>query len=370
MPVPTRRRPSDEEDERPRRRPAQRGRSEEDDEEDDRRPTPPRGRRTAQEDEDDERPARRGSRRSDDDDEEDERPRRNSRRSDDGEDDEEDNGTGYGWDQVAKRKAYVDENGFDDKDKPVYAQLKNTFRLGEDEEAVIQFLTDQPVCVNGYVLKSQKFAFYVSQKLQKKYCLMADAGFKEEWRAAFKILDFRKWEKSKKKGESGRNVESDEPTEKFWLAPYALAEQIKAYKDKVEARTGKKLSQVSVRVSKSGSGQKSRYNFEPALDHKDRPLAPIDWDEELPTLKEAMKPMPETVIEKVVKMERNFSASESRGGSSKNAGRGRRNDDDDDDYAPRGRRGGRGRNSDDYDDEPRGRRRAADDDDDADDVPF
>lgn len=324
MPVPKRK---VEDDERPRsgRKPPSRYNDDEEEQ-----PTRRRGR--VDDDYEDDAPPRRRGRNNDDDDQEERRPpsrggRAASKREDD--EDGEAGTTGYGWDAVANRKTFVDKNGYGGDDlKPIYNQMKFSFNLKDGESAVIQFISDQPYCADGFIMSNLNYAFYPSQRSVQRHDTYAEAGYKSQWRAGFKILDFRRWDKKK-----SCNVDCDDPTEKYWVAGYGLAEQIKAFADK----KGRKLSEMTILVTRSGSGTGSKYNFELALDDRDRPIKPIEWDEELPTLKKVFQPLSDEDAEKVIKADRRPSSKATGGGRGGNTGRGRRHEDDDNDYRNYGR---------------------------------
>lgn len=198
----------------------------------------------------------------DDEDDEDEAPKKKRRSSDDDDDDDEDDEpkkkkktktTGKGWEAVAG------------KTKESKARKENSdgireFWLGDGESATVQFITNDPVCLEGHMVKfgdDKNLTWTPCQLATERHCAMCREGAKKIWKAVFKVLDFRgSWDADKKR------FKKDEPIEKIWYVGQKLAEQIQAAKDK----KGKDLTELVFEVTRSGSGTKTTYNLERAYD--------------------------------------------------------------------------------------------------------
>lgn len=239
--------------------------------------TPKRRRASDDEDDEDVKPKRR---RASDDDDEDDRPKK--RRASSDEDDDDERATG-GWGGVARRK------------KESEARAKESegikeFWLKEDEDAIVQFLDDEPVCVDGHSIKDDRgnWDFQVCQLEAHKHCLMCRAGIKKTWKAAFKILDMRgEWDKDKKK------YKNNKPIEKLWYVNQTAAEQLHALKDKKK----RNLSEMVIEVSRTGSGKATAYNFAVALDEDDKRIPTVEWEPKYPSTKKLAVPLDDETLE-------------------------------------------------------------------------
>jgi hypothetical protein len=187
-----------------------------------------------------------------------------------------------GWAAVAKKKQEYEEN----KNEGPYE-----FWLSDGEEAIIQFLQDEPFVVDGHSVKigsAKNFKFVPCQLNTQRHCLMCREGIKLITKFAFKILDYRgDWDKDKKQYKYNKKVE------KIWIVGIKVAEALKARVD----RTGKELSEVVLNVSRSGSGKTTSYNFEKAFDEDDVPLRPIKYKEEFPPIEEILVPPSDKKLE-------------------------------------------------------------------------
>lgn len=250
------------------------------------------------EEEEDESPrSRRSSRRAVEDDDEDDAPKgrssRKSRRDEDDEDDEPKKGraktSGKGWGVVAKKAKEQENNA-----KNSY----NEFWLAEGETAVVQFLDDEPFCVEGHTVKNSKgkYTFVPCQLNTKRHCLLCEDGGEHitgSWKAIFKVADFRgSWDADKKR------FKHDKAVEKVYLMGAGLTEQLKAYADKKK----KDLTQMVFEITRSGSGKKTTYNIEQAWDDdEDRPMKPIKFKSEIADLEELFAPpTDDEVVEKYI----------------------------------------------------------------------
>lgn len=205
--------------------------------------------------------------------------------------------TGKGWGAVIERKKQSDAKS--SKNRPPYLDIKNKFWLSDGETAIVQFLNDAPLCVIGAMMPPERRDFYVSAKsFGKRHCPMFESGLKETWRAGFKLLDQRgKWNKDTKRGE---NVDEDgnidmegEPVEVYWLCSQQVSSQLFTLAEKRK----KKLSELVVEVTRVGGGTDTIYQIGIARDDEDEPYEPLlDWEEKLPSLEEALKPLPDAVL--------------------------------------------------------------------------
>lgn len=190
-----------------------------------------------------------------------------------------------GWGAVAKRQAEVAEK------REAAENSVREFWLKTDESAIVQFLQDEPYCFNAHQVKDKRgnWTIVPCQLDTRKHCVMCNDGFKQTWRAAFKILDYRgSWDKDKKK------FKHDTPVEKIWKVGATVAQQLKQLIDK----KGKDLTDFVFEVTRSGSGKDTSYNFEVAYDDDDRRMKPLDWDEKFPTAEELCQPPTEDEIDK------------------------------------------------------------------------
>lgn len=180
--------------------------------------------------------------------------------------------TGSGWGNVANRKKQVEASKSDE-------DAIRDFWLADGESAIVQFVTDEPYCVDGHNIKTDagKWGFEVCQLVEQRHCVMCRSGLKKTWKAGFKVLDYRgTWDAEKKK------FKHDKQVEKLYMVGAAIAEQLKALTDK----RGKALSTMVLEISRSGSGKSTAYNFETAFDKDDRKLVPVEWEEVYPELDE------------------------------------------------------------------------------------
>lgn len=189
-----------------------------------------------------------------------------------------------GWGAVARRQAEVAER------QEAAENRCREFWLKPDEDAIIQFLQDEPYCYDAHQVKDRngRWTIVPCGLTTGKHCVLCNEGVKQTWRAAFKVLDYRgTWDKDKKK------FNHDKPQEKLWIVGSTLAQQLKQIVDK----KGKDLTEMVFEVSRSGSGKDSTYNFEQAFDEDDRKMKPIEWDEEKPTAEELCQPPTEDEID-------------------------------------------------------------------------
>ena len=190
-----------------------------------------------------------------------------------------------GWGAVAKRKAQVESGS--SKNKPVYLDVKNKFFLTDGETVMVQFLNDEPICVEGVLLPPDFRDFYVSRKDVDRHCPFVENKMDLTWKAFFKVLDYRgSWDKDKKEHKY------DKPVEKYWACSNTVAMQLKAIVD----RKGKDLSRMVFDVTRSGADKSTTYNFEIALNEDDIPFKPIAHVETLPKLEVALTPLPRKTI--------------------------------------------------------------------------
>lgn len=190
--------------------------------------------------------------------------------------------TGSGWGNLANRKKQIEDSKDEDSIRD--------FWLADGETAQVQFITDEPYCVDGHNVKTDagKWGFEVCQLMEQRHCLMCRTGIKKTWKAAFKVLDYRgTWDTDKKK------FKHDKQVEKLWLVGSTIAEQLKAITDK----RGKPLTEMVLEISRSGSGKSVSYNFEPAFDKDDKKLIPVEWEEEYPELEELVVPKNDAKLE-------------------------------------------------------------------------
>jgi len=185
--------------------------------------------------------------------------------------------TGSGWAAVANKKTQNEEAMSNDG-------LQN-FYLFDGESAVVQFLDEEPYCFDAHQIKTAKGKWVTKtcQLTTQKYCLMCEAGSKQTWRAAFRVLDYRgKWDKDKKKFVGG------DPIEKLWVCSNTVALQIKSQIDK----RGKALTELVFEITRSGAGAKdTSYNFAPAFDEEtEKKMLPIDWESSSEPLSVLCKP--------------------------------------------------------------------------------
>ena len=238
-------------------------------------------RRAHIEDDEEKIPRRRGS-------VEEDTPKRSRRSSVDEDDDEtparKSSGKERGWGELARRRAETEE------DKEVHIK---EFWLKSGESAIIQFVSEEPYCLDGHIIKTKKkaFDFTPCQLNTKRTCIMCREGLKTTWRAVFKILDYRgTWDDKKNK------FKNDTTIEKIWIVGEKLAEQIKSFADK----KGKDLTEMVIEVTRSGSGKTTTYNLQLALDDEtDRPIKPKKVKEEFADVEELMQPLTD---EKLVRL--------------------------------------------------------------------
>lgn len=192
-----------------------------------------------------------------------------------------------GWGAVAKRQAEIAEA----KEK-----AENTLRdfwLKSGESAIIQFLQDEPYCYDAHNVRNKRGEWSVvpCQLNKHKHCVLCNSGAKQTWRAAFIILDYRgSWDKEKKR------FKNDKAVPKLWKVGTTIAQQLKQQIDK----RGKDLTELVFEVTRSGEGKDATYNFEPALDEKDRRVRPMEFDvSDLPTAEELCQPLTEDEIDEL-----------------------------------------------------------------------
>lgn len=204
--------------------------------------------------------------------------------------------TGSGWGAVIAKKKQGDAGG---KNKPVYLEIKNKFFLRDGESAIIQILSAEPVCVDGCALPPDFRDYYVSPKSYgARHCPMVESGLKLMWRAAFKVMDYRgEWDS--KANDFKNEPDPDTAVEKYWLVSNTVANQLKAFAEK----SRKALTDLVLEVTRTGADKKTSYNFTRAVDGNDQIMTPWDYDEELPPLEVAMKPLPDNVLRELLGME-------------------------------------------------------------------
>jgi len=191
-----------------------------------------------------------------------------------------------GWNVIAERKAKNDALDEERKNR------LSDFFLMEDEEAEIQLINDEPISVEGHMVRNRygRMVFEPCQKHTQKHCLMCQDGIKTQWRAAVKILDFRgEYDKDKKA------FKWDKPVEKLWLLNMTLAAQLSGFLSK---KSHKKPSEISILISRSGSGKATSYNIQPLLGDDDRPVPPtLGYKETKATLRQALQPKSDDALE-------------------------------------------------------------------------
>lgn len=190
-----------------------------------------------------------------------------------------------GWGKVVQRKAQTEARS--SKNKPVYLDIKNKFYLVDGETVTVQFLTDEPVCVEGVLLPPDHRDFYVSRKEVDRHCPFVERNLPLQFKVAFKVLDYRGTYDSKTKTHN-----FDKPVEKYWLTSNTVGMQLKTLVD----RKNKPLSQMVLDVTRSGADKNTTYNFEMSLDANDYPKRPVAFNESLPSLSDALKPLDRQVI--------------------------------------------------------------------------
>jgi len=225
------------------------------------------------------------TRRRGDDDEEDVAPRRKRTTSEDEDDDFDSKPKGKGWGALAKKRA---EQADSDEEHI------REFWLKSGESAVIQFISPEPFCLDGHMVKfdsgNKNWSFTPCQLSEQRYCLMCREKIKKTWKAAFKVLDYRgTWDKDKSK------FKHDTQIEKLWLVGATTAEQIKTFIDK----KGKALTDVVFEVTRSGKGKNTTYNVAVAYDedNDDRPFKPVRFKEQFPKVDKLMKPLTDKKLE-------------------------------------------------------------------------
>lgn len=190
--------------------------------------------------------------------------------------------TGKGWAAVASKKIANEER---ESSKSLYK-----FYLKDGESANIQFLDDEPYCMDGHNIRTKTgtFMFIPCQLATQKHCVMCEVGSKMSWKAAFKILDFRgKWDKDKKK------FLHDAPVEKLWEVSNSVALLINTKREKI----GKALSSLVFEVSRSGAGKNdTTYDMQIARDEDDNKIKPIEWESETPDTSVLCKPPTDAYI--------------------------------------------------------------------------
>lgn len=190
-----------------------------------------------------------------------------------------------GWAAVANRQKEMQKRD-EERENSV-----GRFFLKEDEEATIQFLTDEPYCFDAHSVRdrSGNFSTVPCGLNTGKSCSLCKDGIKTTWRAAFKVLDFRgSWNRDKKR------FNNDDPVVRIWTVGSTVAQQLKQYCDKKKSD----LSELVIEVSRSGGGKDTTYNLETALDSRDRKIRPIDFDDETPDLKVLCAPPSEEDVER------------------------------------------------------------------------
>lgn len=195
--------------------------------------------------------------------------------------------TGRGWKAVANRKKETEENRANNASDNIREMW-----MADGETAQIQFLDDEPICMDGHtVMVKKKRKFLPCQLATQKHCLMCQAGEKTTWKAAFKILDYRgTWNKDKDngKGKEPGGFMYDKPVEKLWYVSQTLAGQI----HKMAEKKKKDLTEYVFEVTRSGAGPKdTSYNFELATDEDENTIDPImDYEQEFPSTEELTSP--------------------------------------------------------------------------------
>lgn len=220
-----------------------------------------------------------------------------------------------GWGAVAKRQADIAER------RDAARNSVRDFWLRDGESATIQFLQDEPYCYDAHQVRDRKGNWTVVPcgLNTGKHCPLCNAGVKQTWKAAFKILDYRgSWDADKKR------FKHDDPVEKLWKVGSTIAQQLKQIVDK----KGKPLTDLVLEVTRSGEGKDSSYNFETAFDDRDRKLRPIEWESETPTAEELCQPPTEDEVDEMGYTDAD-SARPSRSTTHK-----RRDDDDDEENPP------------------------------------
>lgn len=200
--------------------------------------------------------------------------------------------TGSGWGAVAAKKREADVN------KERIDAERNKLRevkIKDGETAVIQFLDDEPLCMDGHNIKDGRgyWKFVPCQLGAQKHCLMCSDGIKTGWKAAFRCLDFRgEWVKDKRTGK-GDFANDGKPVEKVYMASATVAQQINSLVE----RKGKALSEMVLEVTRTGSGAKdTAYAFDIARDDDDRKIKPIAWKSKH-DLEEELAPMTDDELE-------------------------------------------------------------------------
>lgn len=189
-----------------------------------------------------------------------------------------------GWGELARKRVESEEER--------ETSIKE-FWLKSGESAIVQFISDEPYCLDGHIIKTKRksFEFTPCQLNTKRSCIMCREHLKTTWRAAFKVLDYRgTWDEKKGK------FKNDTTVEKLWVVGEKLAEQLKSFSDK----KGKELTEMVMEVTRSGSGKTTTYNLQLALDDEtDRPLKTKKVKEEFPSVEELMQPLSD---EKLVRL--------------------------------------------------------------------
>lgn len=193
--------------------------------------------------------------------------------------------TGIGWGPVANRKKEV-------ADRFEESNGIREFWLRDGESAMIQFLDDAPLCIDGHnILNGEgKWAFEPCQLLAQRHCLMCRDKIKKGWKAYFKIIDYRgTWDKGTEE------FLYDKEDERYWSVGSTVAEQLEG----IITAKGRKLSTMVFIVRRTGEKKNTSYNFEMALDRDDRVIRPItDWEDEYDPLTKIIVPKTDAELEK------------------------------------------------------------------------
>jgi len=192
-----------------------------------------------------------------------------------------------GWAALAAKKEQIAEEIAERE-----GQIPEFFLTEDNDTANVQFLSDEPLVVDGHQVKNNKgkWLFTPCQLEKQRSCLMCSEGIKITTKFAFKVLDFRSdWDKDKKR------FKGSKPSEKIWFMGMKQAEQLKSFADK----KGKELSEAVFEVSRSGSGKTTTYNYQMAFDKNEVRIKPIEWEEQHDPIEKIVKPLKDDELEKM-----------------------------------------------------------------------
>jgi hypothetical protein len=192
--------------------------------------------------------------------------------------------SGRGWQAFANKKTAAAE-----QQERAANSLREVY-LKDGDEVMIQFLDDEPLCLDMHMVKNQhdRFETLTCGKSNRRTCDLCDRKASTVWRAAFKVLDYRgEWDKDNKEWKH------DKPVEGYILVNQKTAGII----ENNRKRRGSLLNDVFIYTRIGGGSTDTTYNLEVARDEHDNKIKPkMGFKEEKASVDVALAPITDTAM--------------------------------------------------------------------------